>query len=47
MNADAGRPHANFEGDPALKAALESIVDRLTEAVALRNLTSTPTLEIV
>ncbi|MGN6725479.1 MAG: Mrp/NBP35 family ATP-binding protein [Tepidisphaeraceae bacterium] len=47
VNADAGRPHANFEGDPALKAALESIVDRLTEAVALRNLTSAPTLEIV
>ena len=45
-NSDAGRPHANFEGDSAAKAELESIVGHLVEAVTRRNLQAGPTLEI-
>ncbi|MBC7783691.1 MAG: Mrp/NBP35 family ATP-binding protein [Burkholderiales bacterium] len=46
INSDAGTPHANFEANPALRAALETIVANLTDQVNKRNLQSAPTLEI-
>ena len=46
-NSDAGRPHANYEGDAKLKASLDEIVGNLIEAVTRRNMQKGPTLEIV
>ena len=46
VNADAGKPHANFDGDPQLRASLDQIVDHLIEAVHLRNMNPGPKLEI-
>lgn len=46
-NSDAGRPHANYESDPKLKASLDEIVGNLIEAVTRRNMQTGPTLEIV
>jgi len=47
INSDAGTPHANFEGAPALKAALETIVTNLVKAVQQRNEQTGPTLEVI
>ncbi len=47
VNSDAGRPHANFEGTPKLRAALEDVVVTLAEEVRKRNLQAGPTLEIL
>lgn len=47
VNSDAGRPHANFEGDPKLTQALQTIVGNLANEVAKRNQKQGPTLEIV
>jgi ATP-binding protein involved in chromosome partitioning len=33
VNSDLGRPHANFEGNPMLRAALEATAQRLVEEV--------------
>ncbi|MDB5293589.1 MAG: Iron-sulfur cluster carrier protein [Phycisphaerales bacterium] len=38
VNSDAGRPEKNFEGDPKLRAALESIVTNLAGEVSKRNM---------
>ena len=38
VNSDAGKPHANFEGNPKLKASLESIVGHLAGEISKRNL---------
>ena len=38
VNSDAGKPHANFENNPKLRAALETIVTRLAGEVSKRNL---------
>jgi ATP-binding protein involved in chromosome partitioning len=38
VNSDAGKPHANFEGDPRLKDALMAVVQNLAGQVSLRNL---------
>jgi ATP-binding protein involved in chromosome partitioning len=37
VNSDAGKPEANFEGDPKLRDALEAIVRNLTSEVEKRN----------
>ena len=37
-NSDAGTPHANFEGHPRLKAALEQMAQNLAAQVSLRNM---------
>jgi ATP-binding protein involved in chromosome partitioning len=37
-NSDAGRPQANFEGHPKLKAALEQMTQNLAAQVSMRNL---------
>ncbi|MGE5607746.1 MAG: Mrp/NBP35 family ATP-binding protein [Bacillota bacterium] len=48
VNSDAGTPHANFDGNPKLAQALETIVKNLAGQVSLRNLrTEGPTLNIV
>lgn len=39
VNSDAGNPTANFEGNPKLRNALESIVGTLAGQISLRNLT--------
>ncbi len=47
VNSDAGRPHANFEGHPKLRLALEECVQRMVEEVTNRNAQSAgPTLTI-
>lgn len=47
VNSDSGRPHANFEGNPKLRLALEEVVQRLGEEVARRTAQSAgPTLTI-
>jgi len=47
INSDAGKPHANFEGTPKLREALEAIVCNLAGEVSKRNLQSAgPTLTI-
>jgi ATP-binding protein involved in chromosome partitioning len=47
VNSDSGRPHANFEGNPALRLALEEVVQRLVEEVTRRTAEgSGPTLTI-
>ncbi|MGH7176858.1 MAG: Mrp/NBP35 family ATP-binding protein [Tepidisphaeraceae bacterium] len=38
VNSDTGKPHANFEGDPRLRAALEHIATHLAGEVSKRNL---------
>jgi ATP-binding protein involved in chromosome partitioning len=38
VNSDAGRPEKNFEGDPKLRTALESIVANLAGEVSKRNM---------
>jgi ATP-binding protein involved in chromosome partitioning len=38
VNSDTGKPHANFENSPKLRAALETIVTRLAGEVSKRNL---------
>ncbi len=40
INSDAGKPHANFESNPALRSALEQITGRLAGEVSKRNLTA-------
>jgi ATP-binding protein involved in chromosome partitioning len=46
-NSDLGKPHANFEGNPKLRAALENLEGRVIEEVARRNASaSAPTLNI-
>lgn len=48
VNSDAGTPHANFDGNPKLAQALETIVKNLAGQVSLRNLrTEGPTLNVV
>jgi ATP-binding protein involved in chromosome partitioning len=37
VNSDAGKPEANFAGDPKLRTALELIVQNLVNEVAKRN----------
>ena len=47
VNSDAGNPTANFEGNPKLAKALETIVCNLAGEVSKRNLQSTgPTLTV-
>jgi ATP-binding protein involved in chromosome partitioning len=47
-NSDAGRPQANFEGDPRLAEALQAIVNNLENQVRLRNMQSpAPELNIL
>jgi ATP-binding protein involved in chromosome partitioning len=47
INSDAGQPQKNFEGDPALAAALTNVVQTLAGRISLRNLqTSGPELKI-
>jgi ATP-binding protein involved in chromosome partitioning len=38
VNSDSGKPHANYEGTPKLREALESITKRLAGEVSKRNL---------
>jgi len=38
VNSDIGKPHANFEGDPRLRDALQIIVTKLAGEVSKRNL---------
>jgi len=45
INSDAGRPHSNYETNPALKASLEHIVAALTGEVSKRNMMSLPVIE--
>jgi ATP-binding protein involved in chromosome partitioning len=45
-NSDIGKPHANFEGSPALKSSLEAIVKNLLDRVDVINRKQKPTLEI-
>ena len=48
VNSDAGNPHANFEGNPALRAALEALVGNLAGAISKRNMApAAPRLEII
>jgi ATP-binding protein involved in chromosome partitioning len=47
VNSDLGRPHANFEGNPKLKASLEAVATRLAEEVARQTAQATgPTLTV-
>jgi hypothetical protein len=47
VNSDAGTPARNFEGNPKLRAALESIVGHLAGEVSKRNVgTAAPTLTV-
>ena len=46
INSDAGRPHANFEGPPALRSSLEELAGNVAAAVAERSLRAMPTLRI-
>jgi ATP-binding protein involved in chromosome partitioning len=47
INGDTGRPHANFEGNPILKDALEGLAGRVAGEVAKRVVNSeTPELTI-
>ncbi len=47
VNSDSGKPHANFEQNPKLRAALESIVKSLAGEVSKKNLQPAgPTLNI-
>jgi ATP-binding protein involved in chromosome partitioning len=47
VNCDAGRPHANYEGHPRLRAALESFVGQVAGEVSKQNvLQKGPTLEV-
>ncbi len=49
INSDNGKPHANFEADPKLRAVLESLVGRVAGEVSKRVADieqNTPTLEI-
>jgi ATP-binding protein involved in chromosome partitioning len=45
INADAGRPHSNYETNPHLKASLEHIVGRLAGEISKRNMMSLPVIE--
>ena len=47
VNSDSGRPHANFEGTPKLRQALEAMVGALAGQVSIRNMQSGPTLEVI
>ncbi len=47
VNSDAGNPHANYEANPALRAALESIVGKVIAEVQKKNAETGPTLEVV
>ena len=48
VNSDAGTPHKNFEGDPKLKQALESMVTTLAGQISLRNMQPrTPELNVL
>jgi len=48
VNCDAGQPHKNFEGNPRLRDALETIARNLAAQVSLRNMQSTgPDLTVV
>jgi len=38
VNSDAGQPHKNFQGDPALAAALTNVVQTLAGRISQRNL---------
>jgi ATP-binding protein involved in chromosome partitioning len=47
VNSDAGTPEKNYDGDPRLREALESIVRTLAGEISKRNLTpSGPTLTV-
>jgi len=47
INSDAGKPHANFEGNVTLRAALEGMVKTLAGQISVKNLsTVTPELNI-
>lgn len=47
VNSDLGRPHANFEGNPGLRAALEAAAQRLVEEVTRQTATAAgPTLTV-
>jgi ATP-binding protein involved in chromosome partitioning len=46
-NSDRGTPHANFEGNPKLRQALEALASRVADEVTQRNASaSAPTLNI-
>lgn len=48
VNSDAGNPSANFQGNPKLRDALETLVQNLAGQVSLRNLSARgPELNIV
>jgi ATP-binding protein involved in chromosome partitioning len=48
INSDAGTPSKNFEGDPKLKQALESMISNLAGQISLRNMQPrTPELNIL
>jgi hypothetical protein len=47
VNSDAGTPEKNYDGDPRLRVALESIVRTLAGEISKRNLTPAgPTLTV-
>jgi ATP-binding protein involved in chromosome partitioning len=47
-NSDAGKPHANFEGNPKLAEALNAIVKNVAAQVSVRNMRpATPELNIL
>lgn len=48
INSDAGKPNANFEGNPRLRDALMAIVQNVAGQVSVRNLTpSGPELSVI
>jgi len=46
VNSDSGNPRANFEGNPALRQSLETIVGRLAGEVSKRNMQSLPVMQV-
>lgn len=46
VNCDAGKPHANFEGDPRLTSALTSLARNIAGQVSQKNAKSLPVLEV-
>ncbi len=46
VNSDLGNPTANFQGNPALRDALESLAKNLAGQVSIRNMQSRPELTV-
>ena len=46
INSDSGKPHANFESNPTLRAAFESIAGQLAGQISQRNMQQGPTLTV-